>query len=230
MFLATGNSFKSLEFSYQLGYRSVSRVVGEVCEAIWSRMQPREMTEPNAEQYKVVAEDFKNRWNFDHCIGALDGKHIQIKSSANTASAYFNYKFFFYILLLALVDAKHIFTMVDSGAKGRFGDGGVFASSFIGERLREGCNLPPGDVLCEVGMTMPYVAVADEAFPQLKHVMRPYTGKNLSRERSIYNYRLSLGENAFGVLAAHWRVCYKPLEISVELVYKVAKATCVLHS
>ncbi|KAJ8875456.1 hypothetical protein PR048_023351 [Dryococelus australis] len=78
-----------------------------------------------------------------------------------------------------------------------------------------------------------YVAVADEAFPLLKHVIRPYPGKNLSKERSIYYYRLSrvrrVVENAFGILAARWRAYYKPLEISVELVDKVAMATCVLH-
>lgn len=233
-FLATGSSFKSLEYSYRLGHRSVSRIVSEVCEAIWSRLQPREMPEPNAEQLKVAAEDFKKRWNYDHCFGALDGKHVEIKAPAKTGSAYFNYKKTFSIVLLALVDANYRFTMVDIGAKGRFSDGGIFSSSFIGERLREGCNLPPDEVLYEGGIKMPYVAVADEAFPLLKHVMRPYPGKTLNRERSIYNYRLSRArrvvENAFGILAARWRVFYKPFEISVQLVDKVVKACCVLHN
>jgi hypothetical protein len=31
-----------------------------------------------------IASEFKEKWNFDHCIGAIDGKHILIKPPSDS--------------------------------------------------------------------------------------------------------------------------------------------------
>ena len=81
---------------------------------------------------------------------------------------------------------------------------------------------------------MPYVIVADEAFSLQKHIMRPYPGRNISPEKHIFNYRLSrarrIVENAFGILAARWRVFHSKMAVSVETVNAIVRATCVLHN
>lgn len=47
---------------------------------------------PGLALWQEVAEGFAKRWNFPNCLGAVDGKHIQIKAPPNSGSNYYNYK------------------------------------------------------------------------------------------------------------------------------------------
>lgn len=48
-----------------------------------------------------------------------------------TGSLYFNYKSYFLIMLLAIVDAQYKFTWIDVGAYGKDGNSGIFQKSSI---------------------------------------------------------------------------------------------------
>lgn len=65
-----------------------------------------------------IADTFDKMWNFPHCLGALDGKHILMQSPINSGSKYYNYKSSFSIVLMALVDAEYNFLFVDIGCQG----------------------------------------------------------------------------------------------------------------
>ena len=45
-------------------------------------------------------------------IGAVDGKHVRIEMSTGSGYLFYNYRHFFSILLLALVDANYCFVAV----------------------------------------------------------------------------------------------------------------------
>lgn len=81
------------------------------------------------EDWKNIANDFYQRTQFTSCIGAVDGKHIRIKMPAGSGSLFYNYKHFFSILLLAVVDANYCFIAVDVGAVGKSSDSNVFKNS-----------------------------------------------------------------------------------------------------
>lgn len=135
---------------------------------------------------------------------------------------------------MAICDSNYKFTLVDIGAEGRQSDGGVWSRSAIGRAFLKG-NIdipPPKQVLGE--SILPYILVADEAFQLTYYMMRPYPGKNLSKERRIFNYRLSRArrmiECTFGILSSQWRIYKKPINTSVETATNIVKATIVLHN
>jgi hypothetical protein len=93
---------------------------------------------PAEAEWENIATKFLNLWDFPNCIGALDGKHVQIVAPSNSGSNYFNYKKIFSLVLLASVDANYKFIAVDIGFYGKNSDGGIFANSKLGRGLENG--------------------------------------------------------------------------------------------
>ena len=143
------------------------------------------------DNWKNIAEEFMQLWNFPHCIGAIDGKHIECPK--NSSSLYCNYKGFFSIVLLGICDAHYIFNYIDVGDFGSNNDSGVLENSAIGKAFAtnhigipdpepvEGCKIP-----------LPYYLVGDDIFAQKTSLMRSFPGRSqLSEDQQIFNYRLS---------------------------------------
>ncbi|KAJ8375576.1 hypothetical protein SKAU_G00061560 [Synaphobranchus kaupii] len=234
-FLATGDSYRSIAFSYRVGFSTVVKIVREVCEVLWTSLVEEYMPVPGKEEWKEIAEDFQTLWDFPNCVGAIDGKHVAIQAPSNSGSLYHNYKGTFSIVLLAVVDARYRFRVVDIGAYGKSSDGGTLVSSSFGQALlHQAMDLPADKPLPGAEEATPYVFVGDEAFPLRRCMMRPFPGQRLSPEQRIFNYRLSrarrMVECAFGILASQWRLYRRVLGVSPEVAEVVVKATCILHN
>ncbi|XP_071499235.1 putative nuclease HARBI1 [Diadema antillarum] len=235
-YLATGNSYKSLQFGFRVSHSTISIFITEVCQAIVDTFSADVMVCPvTAEAWKKVSEGFKTKWNFPHCVGAIDGKHVAIRCPRKAGSVYFNYKGFHSIVLLALVDAEYKFLYVDIGASGAGSDAGVSSETTLKEALEAGTiGLPDPDPLPHDDRPMPYFIVADDAFALKTWLMKPLPQRNMSVEERVFNYRLSRArrvvENTFGLLASRFRCLLTTMPQTPERVCTITMACCVLHN
>jgi len=191
---------------------------------------------PNTEtEWKQVAKDFKTLWDFDNCLGAIDGKHVLITKPPNSGSYYFNYKGTFSVVLFAVVNANFEFIYVHCGTNGRVSDAGIMKETDLYRSLENNeLKIPPPQSPPQVEYKLPFVFIGDAAFPLMENLMKPYGKHNSGHDEHIFNYRLSRArrvvENAFGILATRFRVFLQPLNVSLENVDAVVMASCVLHN
>lgn len=207
-----------------------------MCEAIFNVLKKDYLNFPSCEEnWKAIADDFDRLWNFPHCIGALDGKHIVMTAPANSGSLYYNYKGSHSIVLMGVADATYKFIYIDVGMNGRVSDGGVFRKTAFYQFISSDENsLPPPSSLPSRDKPTPYVLVADDAFALSSNLMKPYSAKNLGAMERIFNYRLSRArrvvENAFGILSARFRVFRSPILLGPSKTRKLTSACCALHN
>ncbi|XP_064629236.1 uncharacterized protein LOC135488531 [Lineus longissimus] len=176
--LASGNSQQSVADSYRIRKSTISGILYETCEALWTVLKDDFVAVPTQDDcIRIVAENWQN-WNFPMCLGSIDGKHVAIKAPPRSGSDYFNYKKYHSTILMAVADSKYRFRMVDIGAYGRESDGGVFSRSQFGIKMdNDTLGIPESGCLPGTDIEVPYMFLGDEAFPLKKNLMRPYAGK-----------------------------------------------------
>lgn len=106
-----------LAWGFHLGLTTVSKIIEETCNAICKCLMDKYLKEPEISDYVQIADEFFDLWNFPNCIGAIDGKHINIQAPPHTGTQFFNYKKTFSIVLLAVCDANYVFRIIDIGKK-----------------------------------------------------------------------------------------------------------------
>ena len=235
-YLASGDSQQSQAFNFRVGRSTVSKIVRQVCQALWDALSSIYLKTPSSQvEWEKIAQEFMEEWQFPHVIGCLDGKHCMIECPKHGGSTYYNYKGFHSVNLMATCDAKYRFVHVDIGSYGKDNDAAIFQQTELYQQLSNGSALvPPPDILTETGYRLPYVLLGDDIFPLKPWLMKPFPGKNLSEEQRVYNYRLSRCrrtiENAFGILSARWRIFRRPIKADTDLVDLIVQACVCLHN
>ncbi|XP_069688218.1 uncharacterized protein [Periplaneta americana] len=228
-YMATGESFRSLAFSFRISHCHISQIVREVLKCLCDKLVPIFLPTPTKDRMKTIASEFYDLWDFPNCCGAVDGKHCRIVYPDNSGSLFFNYKSFYSVVLLALVDAKYRFFIVDVASYGKEGDSGIYEKShmktLIPHLMRNDSPLSGTNII------LPNVIVGDEAFHLSSHLMRSY---HKSQCKYVFNKRLCRPrrtvENAFGILSQTFRVFFQPIAIKPQTTDLMITACCCLHN
>ncbi|XP_047141512.1 uncharacterized protein LOC124816382 [Hydra vulgaris] len=78
-YLATGDAHTTIAANYRMSPTTVGRIVHETCNAIWNNLLREYVKTPNSEtEWEKIAYEFETRCHFPHCVGAIDGKHVQM--------------------------------------------------------------------------------------------------------------------------------------------------------
>lgn len=235
-YFATGDSFMSLEYSWLVAHNTISKIVREVAEAVAEEYSEELLCPPKtSEGWKAIADRFAKRWNFEHALGAIDGKHVAMRCPKNSGSTYYNYKGFFSIIMLALVDADYRFIWLDVGINGACSDAQVWNQcelKLLTEKKKLG--LPEPEPLPGREEPIPFFFIGDDAFALRTYMMKPYSIRHMSKEERIFNYRLSrarrIVENAFGILASRFGCLLTTMRLDPNTVTTVVIACCCLHN
>lgn len=227
---------RSLAFQFRISHNYISIIIKQTLKALCKHLRPIYIPTVTEDILKNVAEKFMSKWNFP-CCGAIDGKHCRIRCPPNSGSLYFNYKKFFSIVLLAVVDADCKFLCVDIGSYGREGDSGIFSKSAIGRQIENGnFPFPPDTQLPGTDIFLPQFLVGDGGFKLLPRLMKPYPFAQSQDDtnKRQFNYRLSRArrtvESGFGILANIFRVLYTPIYMEPNTIDTLIMASCCLHN
>lgn len=138
---------------------------------------------------------------------------------------------------MAIVDANYKFIYAHVGSQGRMSDGGVFhTTSFCRGLVNNALNIPkPTPLYKSRHLEVPYVIVADDAFPLTTNIMKPFpVNIPAGSPRRIYNYRLSrarrIVENAFGLLSAVFRIFRKPIAVKPDTTEALVLTCTYIHN
>ena len=237
--LGRGSYYYTIAEMTGLGVSTVCTITEEVCEAIiqhlWKESVDKFM--PHSEQEfvnKIV--NMEEMWQFPCCWGALDGCHIPIKcppGGLESCKEYHNFKNFYSVVLMAMVDSNYRFIWGSCGYPGNSHDSVIFQSTDLWAKIQNGSLLPK--VGKKIGtLFIPPLVIADSAFPFMTWLRKPFTDAVLSEKQRYFNYRLSrarmVTESAYGQLKGRWRVLLRKCESSSEKVRINALACMVLHN
>ena len=199
------------------------------------------------EEWKSVADKTFDCWQFPNTVGAMDGKHISLFHPKGSGSEYYNYKGFFSLVMLALVDYDYKFMFIDVGCQGRISDGGVYNNASTSNALRtifQICHLHAHFLFQKIlsGYMIikhfPFMIISDDGFPLKPQIMKPYSHRNLDDKKLLFNNRASryqrVTENAFGILSWRFRLflsrtCLSP-ETAIDLVLAIVTLHCMLRT
>lgn len=102
-FLATGESYTSLQYQFRINKGTLSLIIPKVCKAFFVVLCDIISCPNTANEWLEISNCFQWRWQLPNCLGAINGKHVRILHPPGSGSDYFNYKGYFSLVFMAVI-------------------------------------------------------------------------------------------------------------------------------
>ncbi|KAH7967949.1 uncharacterized protein LOC119381906 [Rhipicephalus sanguineus] len=224
---------RSIAELFPVGRSTVNEAYKELCEAVIETMETKWVNMPTVSSMAEHIREFTAMLGFPQAVGALDGCHFPVSPPKESATDYRNYKGWYSMILLALVDHPYRFRYVNVGSPGRCHYSYVYQRSLLENAVQGPLFRRP--LLTISGTAAPPLILCDQAFPLTANLIKPFSHRaQLSNEQRLFNYNLSkarrIVENAFGRLKARFRFIMKRMECDLDTSRLAIRACCVLNN
>lgn len=217
-YLSSGCSLTNIHTEFRVGITTTSVIIQNVCNSIWETLYEQCIPKPTRQHWLEIANGFSRNTDFPHCIGAIDGKLVQVQKDKN-------------IHMLVMADTKFRFTFVSVTHDNYDSDMEVYNKT----ALYDDVEIPEPDFLPgKCGKAIPYVILGGDSFGLSKNLLRPYASRYLPLKKKIFNARVLRArrcvENALCILTTKWAVFEKPFTTNLRCAESVVKACLILHN
>ncbi|XP_077485790.1 uncharacterized protein LOC144096777 [Amblyomma americanum] len=223
---------RTIAHLFGIGRSTVNVLHQEFCVAVVDLLEGEwlQMIHPN--KMSAHMREFYAFTGFPQAIGALDGCHFPVSPPKEHATDYYNYKGWYSIILLAVVDHKYHFRYINVGSPGRCHDASVYGRSKLHTLIENGTFSSPMAMI--EGTSVPPILLCDQAFPLSPNLQKPFPNAQPGSSEAVFNYNLSktrrIVENGFGRLKARFRFVMKRMECRLNKAKLAIRAACVHHN
>ncbi|XP_017285953.2 putative nuclease HARBI1 [Kryptolebias marmoratus] len=221
--------------AFGLSRSTVSIIIRQTCRAVSVHLGPRYVqlpfTEPEA---RALVTGFEDAHGMPHCLGAVDGTHIEIKKPSVNTLDYVNKKKKHSLNVQAVCDYRHRFMDVVIKWPGSVHDARVFANSDINSSLQSGKIPALERRLLEDEEPIPVFLAGDPAYPLLPYLMNEHPDGGATPQERRFGLRMRRArmvmEQALGRLKARFACLRRPMDINLKDLPHVIYACFVLHN
>ena len=196
---------------------------------------------------QIIARNFQQRHKLPNCIGALDGTFFHIESPSQNNRAFFCYKKYYAIAILAIADTDYKFWYFNTGGRGGAGDAFLWnTSQFCRDLHTTRCYdldpffvTPAGNVVANSTRSngarrVDSYLVADSAFSLTARCIKVDPAPNPARHVANFNRRVTncrrVVEQAFARFSGRWGVVKWNHINDIDCATKTSKAAAALHN
>ncbi|VDO18496.1 unnamed protein product [Heligmosomoides polygyrus] len=214
-----GGTWNQISGEFVIGSSTASKIVREVALATIEVLHDAAFPRPTNRTWMAPLSGFR-RSTIQLPWVQLDGKHIAVVRPSESGSLYYNYKGYYSIVLLALLDADYRCIIYDLGATGRSSDAGVFSRSLMKDH-DDDFPQPQGNM-----GKVPCHLLVDQGFRQTVRFIRPYSQVEASKDIKARR----VVENFFGILANRFRILMREISGPSSVAWKITLAIMILHN